>query len=234
LVATHSWLPVHALGPWAGAGPAEASALADDLTASGAAVRVGDWLVDPGALTALRASAGERVRAHHERAPLEPGVEMPALASALGVDPGRLRAALEGADDLVVERGFVRDKAHRPLVAESPEARKLLDALEAAPFSPPEPASVGAEPGLVRLLAREGQVVELDGVVFAVTALDEARRRVWAALRERGTVTVAEVRDLLGSTRKYVLPILKRLDAEGVTRRRGDDRIPGPATERAS
>jgi selenocysteine-specific elongation factor len=234
LVAAHPWLPVNALGPWAGAGPAEASALADDLTASGAAVRVGDWLVDPGALTALRASAGERVRAHHERAPLEPGVEVPALASALGVDPGRLRAALEGADDLVVERGFVRNEAHRPLVAESPEARKLLDALEAAPFSPPEPASVGAEPGLVRSLAREGQVVELDGVVFAVTALDEARRRVWAALRERGTVTVADVRDLLGSTRKYVLPILKHLDAEGVTRRRGDDRIPGPATERAS
>jgi selenocysteine-specific elongation factor len=47
-------------------------------------------------------------------------------------------------------------------------------------------------------------------------------------------VTVADVRDLLGSTRKYVLPILNRLDAEGVTRRRGDDRIPGPATLRDS
>jgi selenocysteine-specific elongation factor len=93
---------------------------------------------------------------------------------------------------------------------------------------------VGAEPGLVRSLAREGQVVELDGVVFAANAVDEARRRVRAALRERGTVTVADVRDLLGSTRKYVLPILKRLDAEGVTRRRGDDRIPGPAADRGS
>ena len=39
-----------------------------------------------------------------------------------------------------------------------------------------------------------------------------------------------DVRDLLGSTRKYVLPILNQLDAEGVTRRRGDDRIPGPAS----
>jgi selenocysteine-specific elongation factor len=233
LVAAHPWLPVDALGPWAGAGPAEAGALADDLTASGAAVRVGDWLVDPAALTALRGAAGERVRAHHERGPLEPGIELPALASALGVDAERLRAALDGVDELVVERGLVRDAA-RPLVAETPEARKLLDALEAAPFSPPEPASVGAEPGLVRSLAREGQVVELDGVAFAASALDESRRRVQAALRERGTVTVADVRDLLGSTRKYVLPILKRLDAEGVTRRRGDDRIPGPATLRGS
>jgi selenocysteine-specific elongation factor len=232
LVAAHPWLPVEALGIWAGAGTADAGALADDLVASGVAVRVGDWLVDPDALAALRHAAVERVRNHHELSPLEPGLELPALASALGVEPERLRAALAGADQVVVERGFVRDAAHHPLVAESPEARKLLDALQASPFSPPEPGSVGAEPGLVRSLAREGLVVDLDGVVFATTALDQGRRRVQAALRERSTVTVADVRDLLGSTRKYVLPILNRLDAEGVTRRRGDDRIPGPATLR--
>ena len=84
----------------------------------------------------------------------------------------------------------------------------------------------------MRSLTREGVVVDLDGIVFASGAVDEARRRVRAALRDRGTVTVADVRDLLGSTRKYVLPILNQLDAEGVTRRRGDDRIPGPTALR--
>jgi selenocysteine-specific elongation factor len=234
LIAAHSWLAVDELGRRAGAGRAEAVTMADELTGSGTAVRVGEWLVDPQALADLRAAAAERIRTHHERAPLEPGVELPELASALRVDAERLRAGLVGSDELVVERGFVRDAAHRVQVGDSPEARKLLDALEAAPFSPPEPASVGAEPGLVRALARDGQVVEVDGIVFAARALDEARRRVQVALRERGTVTVADVRDLLGSTRKYVLPILNRLDAEGVTRRRGDDRIPGPATLRDS
>jgi selenocysteine-specific elongation factor len=197
-------------------------------------VHVGEWLVDPNDLTSLLAMTAERVRAHHERAPLEPGIELPALASALRVDPERLRAALQGGSELVVERGFVRDAAHRAHVGDSPEARKLLDALESAPFSPPEPVTVGAEPALVRALAREGKVIELDGIVFTAGALDEARRRVESALRERASVTVADARDLLGSTRKYVLPILKRLDAEGVTRRRGDDRIPGPAMLRDS
>jgi selenocysteine-specific elongation factor len=234
LLATHPWLAVEGLGPWAGVGPAEAGALADDLVATGAAERVGGWLVERDALAQLRGAAAERVRARHEQAPLEPGIELPALASALRADPERLGAALAGADELVVERGFVRATGYRSEVAGSPEARALLDALDAAQFSPPEPEAVGAEPGLVRSLAREGQIVELDGVVFAASALDEARRRVQAALREWGTVTVADVRDLLGSTRKYVLPILKRLDAEGITRRRGDDRIPGPATLRAS
>ena len=40
-------------------------------------------------------------------------------------------------------------------------------------------------------------------------------------------VTVAEVRDALGTTRKYALPLLAHLDAPGVTRRRGDLRIAG-------
>jgi len=232
LLAGHPWLAVDALGPRAGLGATEAAALSDDLVRSGAAVRVGRWLVDRDTVAALRTAAADHVRAHHERAPLEPGMEPAALASELGVDADRLRAALADDGDLVVERGYVRDATRRSRAADSADARALLDALEAAPFSPPEPASVGAAPPLVRSLTREGVVVDLDGIVFASGAVDEARRRVRAALRDRGTVTVADVRDLLGSTRKYVLPILNRLDAEGVTRRRGDDRIPGPAALR--
>jgi selenocysteine-specific elongation factor len=232
LLAAHGWLAVDTLGLRAGLGPADTAALADDLVRSGAAARVGGWLVDGRTLAALRAAAAERVRSHHGRAPLEPGVELAALASELRVDADRLRAALSHDGEVVVERGYVRDATRRSRAADSAEARALLDALEAAPFSPPEPASVGADPALVRSLVREGAVVDIDGILFASGAVDEARRRVRAALRDRGTVTVADVRDLLGSTRKYVLPILNQLDAEGVTRRRGDDRIPGPTASR--
>ena len=232
LLAAHRWLAVDALGPRAGLGATEAAALSNDLVRSGAAVRLGRWLVDGDTVAALRTAAARQVSAHHERAPHEPGMDLAALASELRVDTDRLRAALADDGNLVVERGYVRDATRRSRSADSAEARALLDALEAAPFSPPEPASVGAAPPLVRSLTREGSVVDLDGIVFASGAVDEARRRVRAALRDRGTVTVADVRDLLGSTRKYVLPILNRLDAEGVTRRRGDDRIPGPATLR--
>ena len=77
---------------------------------------------------------------------------------------------------------------------------------------------------------RDGTLVDVDGVVFASSALELARGRVIDALRDRGRLTVADVRDVLGSTRKYVVPIVGWLDRQGVTRRRGDDRIPGPAS----
>ena len=44
-------------------------------------------------------------------------------------------------------------------------------------------------------------------------------------------LSVAEARDLLGTSRKYVLPLLERADRAGVTRRRGETRIPGPRAE---
>ena len=48
------------------------------------------------------------------------------------------------------------------------------------------------------------------------------------ALSERGSISVAEVRELLASSRKYVVPLLEQFDREGLTRRRGDVRVAGP------
>jgi len=232
LLAAHRWLEVEALGPLAGAGPGEVTALADDLEAAGDAVRVERWLVATPELARVRELVAERVETHHRDHPLEPGVEVQTLATAVRVDPARLRAAITSGDGLVVERGVVRLASHRGRVADSPEAQALIARLEAEPFAPPDPATLDADGGLVRTLVREGALVDLDGIVFAAAALDDARARVQDALRERGSLTVADARDLLGSTRKFVLPILNRLDAEGVTRRRGDERIPGAATLR--
>jgi len=76
---------------------------------------------------------------------------------------------------------------------------------------------------------RRGLVVERDGCYFTPSAVAEAGRRV-ARLLETSPdgVTVAQVRDALGTTRKHALPLLAHLDATGVTRRRGDVRIGGP------
>jgi len=207
--------------------------LADALLRDGHAVQVGAWLVSPATRDAVRKHARERVLAHHRSRPLERGLDAGTLATALRLDPARLRAALEGADDLVVERGSVRDVSHVGRVADSPEAARLVAALDATPFSPPSPAEVGADVALVRALVREGVLVDVDGVVFTASALARARALVQQALGERGSLTIADARDVLGSSRKYVVPLMSRLDAEGVTRRRGDERIAGAVTERA-
>jgi selenocysteine-specific elongation factor len=140
----------------------------------------------------------------------------------------RVRAALADDATLVVERDTVRLRTHGSGIADDPTARRFLDALEASPFSPPSPAEVDVAPDVVRALLRDGTIVSLDGIYFSATAIDAARARIGTAVLGRGTLKLSDIRDLLGSTRKYVVPIMARLDADGVTRRRGDDRIPGP------
>jgi selenocysteine-specific elongation factor len=212
----------------AGTDAGGAAAIARDLIESGRAERVEGWTVATRALEALRERAASAVAHHHDRRPLEPGVELAALASRLHVTIAQLRAALAGSPDVVVDRDVVRAVTHAARASDRPDGRRLLDALRGAPFSPPAPAEVGVDAAVGRVLVRDGDAVELHGVLFAAAALDDAAQLVAAAFEERDALSVADIRDLLGSTRKYVVPIVEHLDAIGVTRRRGDERIAGP------
>ncbi|MGH9002984.1 MAG: SelB C-terminal domain-containing protein, partial [Acidimicrobiia bacterium] len=216
------------LVPLAGVDPAGAERMAKELIASGEAVALGEWLVAVPALEEVRRRVAEAVADHHRRLPLEPGLELTLLGPALRLDPAQVRAALEGASGLVVEQGRVRSATHQARVSEEPEARRILAALGAEPFAPPSPGDVGARPEIVRGLVREGLLVDVDGLMFTAAALEQARAVVRRGLAEHGSLTVAQARDLLGSSRKFVLALLSRMDSEGITRRRGDERFPGP------
>lgn len=209
-----------------------AAALADRLVEAGAAVRVDSTLVDPDHAAAVLDALREAVDRHHHDHPLAPGLPLGEAATRLGADPSVLGALAGAAVDLEVDGGVVRQAGHRPSPLDDPRSRELLAALEASPFSPPSPAELGVPADVVRALEREGAVVTVGDVVLSAEALAEATRRIVARLDEQGEVTVADVRDLLGSSRRYVLPLLAHLDTEAVTRRRGDVRVAGPRARR--
>ncbi|HEX5585951.1 MAG TPA: selenocysteine-specific translation elongation factor [Acidimicrobiia bacterium] len=231
LVATHGWVTPDELARRSGLGAREAAALAGSLAASGDAVVVGAWLVDPATVTRLTARAHELVAERHAGQPLDAGLELATLASALGVDTPRLRALLELADGLVVDRDVVATVDHVVVGAHSPAGAALVQALDAQPFTPPDEIVAAADPALVRALVRDGTLVDVEGTIFTLAAVDRARAVVRAELERSGTVSVGAMRDQLDSTRKYVVPLLELFDREGVTRRRGDTRIAGPTVE---
>ncbi len=180
------------------------------LTGERVAATVGEWVVAPGALAEMQGSLTERV----------------AAAGALGLDVASLddreRSILDHLDDVEVAAG-------RATIGEptDPLADHLWVAeLEAAPFSPPGPDDY--DRAEVRELVRRGTVVEQDGVFFAATSLHRAAEIIASELQTKTGLTVAEVRDLLGTSRKFVLPILNHFDNNGITRRRDDLRIAGP------
>jgi selenocysteine-specific elongation factor len=224
LIAGHEWIARSDLPRLAGLGMGEARALAASMVETGSAVAAGEWLVAPDVLADLRGRAADRVRTHHLERPFDIGIELGTLATALRVDPDRVRAALVDQPELVLDRGAVRDAARTAGAAESASGRALIAELDASPFSPASPS----DPVLARALVREGALVELDGIMFTIGAVDRARALIEAAFRHREALTIADARALLGSSRKYVVPLLGRFDAEGVTRRQGDARVAGP------
>jgi selenocysteine-specific elongation factor len=81
-------------------------------------------------------------------------------------------------------------------------------------------------PALLAHLAREGTVERVDQERYAVKpALEEFRQAIEATLRELGSATPAQLRDRLGLTRKYLIPLLEWADRRGITSRQGDTRV---------
>ncbi|MSV88686.1 MAG: hypothetical protein F2876_02605, partial [Actinobacteria bacterium] len=126
-------------------------------------------------------------------------------------------------DSVTVDGGRVRLASVADPLLDHP----YVAALEAAPFTPPDP--VGVDRAELRELVRHGKVADIDGVFYATSALAAAATLCASLLRAQPDgFTVADFRDAAGSSRKHTLPLLGRLDETGVTRRRGDVRIGGP------
>ena len=145
----------------------------------------------------------------------------------LGLDLAALdtfeRAVVDGMEELTTEAGRVRFADADDTLADHP----FLTAVAATPFAPPAPD--GVDRAELRFLVQQGRLIDSAGIYFAPRAVDEAARVMAQMLGSAPAgVTVAEARDAWGTTRKYALALLARLDSTGVTRRRGDRRIAGP------
>ncbi len=142
---------------------------------------------------------------------------------AVAVLDERQRLIANELDDIQVMEGRARWLDQKDVLMDHP----LVAELEAHPFAPAQPTEPSREE--IRGLVQRGLVIQSDGVLFAASSIEQAANVVAQLLRQNPSgVTVAEIRDALGTTRKFALPICAILDGTGVTRRREDLRIPGP------
>ncbi len=172
---------------------------------------VGNWVVDPDVLAAHLDATHRQIADAGDK-----GVDTAILSP-------KQRAVLAMFDNLIIDAGRVRVRGTVDVFADHP----YVAAVNANPFSPPDPDGVAVDE--LRGLVQRGQLLHIDGRYFTPLALDAAAQQIALMLaRQPDGVTVSEVREHLGNTRKHALPILGHLDATGVTRRRGDVRVGGP------
>jgi selenocysteine-specific elongation factor len=193
--------------------------------------------------TVLQARALAAVGRLHEETPLVTSHDRQKVLSLLTYvgDDALVNAAI---DRLVLQRSLIAD-GRRVARADfkpklSANLRKLKDKVvetyRAAGFQPPDPTSFAPQAGgnaanikdLFEVCAAEGLLVPIAEDLFLHADAEALlRERVGQRLRQGPGATVAEIRDLLGTTRKFAVPICEYLDRIRVTRREGDLRVLG-------
>jgi selenocysteine-specific elongation factor len=174
------------------------------------------------------------IESDHEAKPWSDGVEPGALAKKLKLDPVQLPAVI---DYLVSSGKIALDKGHLKLLGHQAQLRpeqlrlqgKLNARLSASPLAAPTKKEfIDEDPQyevVISFLKDRNEVVELKGgVLLTRRDLDNIIQSLVDYLRKVGKATASDIKNHLKTSRKYVIPLLEKLDQMGITRRDGDYR----------
>ena len=214
----------------------EALERAAELAEEGDLIALGDLATDGDAVVysalgwgTLNGRLAVVLRSYHDQYPLRKGAPAQEVRSRLGLSqPVYLRALARLSEEgFVVEDGqSIRLPGYEVEFTPRMEQQvaQYLQSLEREPYSPPTDQPL--DPELLSALVEQGKVVRVgDSVVFAAAAYQEMTARIVEYLRGNSSITVAEARTLFDTSRKYILPLLERMDQEQITRRNGDERV---------
>src|SRR5207249_1706686 len=181
---------------------------------------------------------------YHGQFPLRAGMPKEELKSRLGLSTRLFNDALAhlaAAGHVADEGATVRLSTHEIQLtpAQRQAADRLLRRLGESPLAPPalpevrqelsaaaDGSPVHIDEELLAALAHQRRIVRVsEDLAFTAEAYDRMVSQVVGHLSANGKITVAEVRDLFGTSRRYVLALLEHLDREHVTRRLGDERV---------
>jgi selenocysteine-specific elongation factor len=212
-------------------GSAAESAL-KELLDSGQLVSLEDVAIAASQWSALKESIVTALAVYHETYPLRRGMPREELKSRLKLAPRLFnlivpKMAAEGVLTESPKWAALPGHVVRFSPFQQVKVDKLMALFATAPYTPPSVKECVAEVGedIFSTLLELGDLVAVSGeVVFRKTDYEAIVKKIRQALQQKGQVTLAEVRDLLNTSRKYVQALLEHLDTIGVTAREGDIR----------
>jgi selenocysteine-specific elongation factor len=177
----------------------------------------------------------ERVEAYHRENPLRRGMPREEARSRLGWPAPIFEAVLQAAlrEGQIEEIGpLIRHPGFTIRLTETQrqQVETWLTGLRRDPWHPPTwkeaEAALGRE--LLQALLDEGRLIRLgEELVMPTETWNEAVARIREHLQAHGTISAAEARDLLRTSRRVAVALLEQMDALGITRRVGDVRVWG-------
>lgn len=220
----------------------------DHLLNAGSAVQLSgdgdDYYLAGGTMQVLESKLLATLDDYHSKYPLREGCPREEIRSRFfdhleGKPFQMLINYWEQSGKIVTRGSYVarRDFAPSPTPALQEKIKVLEQIFIASGCQPPPWQDAASQAGigddesaqeLLNYLLGQGTLVKLtSGIYMHREVVQKAVELVRLHLQEKGEMTLGDVRDLLETSRKYILPLLEYLDQEKITRRVGDLRVPG-------
>jgi selenocysteine-specific elongation factor len=207
----------------------------ETLKKNGLLLIVEDVLIHKTLFDHFREKVLQTLKNFHAKNPLKSGMPKEELRAAFKIDSRLFGGLIASINDIVMEKEIIRLKTFSTVLSQAEETLKprILDLLQKNEFQPPSKEELSQAlkldqkhlSDILKLLGKEGSLIRISDSMYLTSS---AYNRMIADLRnffsKKPEMTVAEFRDILGTTRKYALPILEYLDSSKVTLRVGDIR----------
>jgi selenocysteine-specific elongation factor len=220
-----------------------AARAADVRTSTGAEpppeLLVGSWCVTERVRDAVATGLQELLQAFHDEHPLEEGASLGDVRAAVAkllreagapTEASLIDALVDATPGVVRTASQVRLETHAvSLEGRTDDTDKLLEAIggeaEATPPSVTDLVAAGTPRDVIDAAARQGLIVRLSPEIVVTRHFTDRAIELIRSRAAQGT-SVSQLREHLGTSRKYAVPLVEWLDREGLTRRQGDLRYP--------
>jgi selenocysteine-specific elongation factor len=178
-------------------------------------------LTSPG-WESIKKKAEGYLQEYHKKYPVRPGMPKEELRNKLKLGSASVPVVVKLiSDNVITEAGAdVRLNSFQITltIAQKNAINAYLITLIKNPYNPPSEGI--PEPELLNYLIGQNKVVKIsEDVIFSSTAYNEAVNQITAYLKTHEKATLAELRDLLNTSRKYATSLLENMDARKLTKR---------------
>jgi selenocysteine-specific elongation factor len=214
-------------------GAHEISGAIEHLIATSELVRHGEIVAETTWWAKSRRRVVDAISREHAKHPQLAGVDLAQLRSEVSDIAPKVFDALIvdlGRDGYTKTGNLIKQSGHRAVLPQNlaQAANKIRRLISEKPFDPPArkqiaPDSPGRE--ALKFLIEQREIVEVDtDLVLSGKAFAAMKAAVADFISKNGPATVSELRQKLQTSRRTIVPLLEKLDREGVTRRLGDRR----------
>jgi len=224
---------------------ADIPAIQDSIKAlkdKGTVVQFEDILLHSTAVNSIKEGVNKILTQFHKQNPLKTGMPKEEVRVQLGFESQRLKveqrifnSLINSMRDIAVDKDLLRSANFKASLSEVDKGieTKIITMLKQAGFQPPlkeelltvlkmQPKQLD---DILKLMTKEGKLVRINETMYITkTVYDKVIGLLKDFFSRKKEMTVAEFRDVLGTSRKYALPFLEYLDTQRITMRVGDVR----------